>query len=67
MTPEGAELIRASGKTHAALAREFGVSPALIWLIRNNRAYEALPQDVELSAGSATSPLGHTVDVTQSD
>ena len=39
MTPEGAELIRASDKTHMALAREFGVSPALIWMIRNNRAY----------------------------
>lgn len=41
MTPERAELVRASGKTHAALAREFGVSPALIWLIRKGRAYPA--------------------------
>jgi len=40
MTPEKAELIRASSETHMALARKFGVSPALIWMIRNGRAYE---------------------------
>jgi len=32
--------IRASGKTDLAVARDFGVSPALVWLIRRRRAWK---------------------------
>lgn len=39
MTAESAALIRASDKSQAALAREFGCSTALIYLIRRDRAW----------------------------